>query len=563
MLASEASLPNSALNHANANLVLAMLENTPLVAVQGFGLDGVIRYWNPTSTIQYGITAGQAIGKHMDDVFVSLRGGMNSIQDTIVRVTQDLQPTPPAEVEVITSSDRRLWIFSTIIPLVHEGQVVELYCMDVDITERKQAERELKAKEEFLQSVFSTLPNFMYVYDLEQQAYIFTNSTVGEVLGYTNLDVLSGRVRLNQLVHPTDKSKYNDAVRQLATSDHADTLLAAEYRIRHANQQWLWVLDRMKVLERHADGTPRSIIGSMQDIDQWKNAERDIEKLLVNARNKNRSIEDQNVALAAKNDELAQNQERLKHINAELEEKSQELMQQRAQLEVTLEEMEERNFELDQLVYKVSHDIRSPLTSMLGLINVIKLDPSLAQESLSHMEQSVRRLDEFVKSMLNYAKANRVESQQQEIDFGQLIRQCFSDFTYMDGFETIEKKLDIRGEVETFRGDKLRIDIILRNLVANAIKYYNPRNAPSYINIDIEVKDKVCSITLTDNGIGIRPEFMSKIFEMFFRATENSTGSGLGLYIVKQTVDRLKGHIDISSQFGTGTTVTLRLPSTI
>jgi PAS domain S-box-containing protein len=547
----------------NTSLATAMLENTPLVAVQGFGLDGVIRYWNPTSTAQYGISAEQALGKQMDDVFVSLGGSLGSIRAAIDAVVQTKQPTPPAEVEVVTSSNRRLWIFTTIVPLLREGEVVELYCMDVDITERKQAERELKSKEAFLQSVFSTLPNFMYVYDLDQQVYIFTNSTVSEVLGYTNLDVLSGRVQLNQLVHPSEKTKYDAAVRQLATSDHEDTLVAAEYRIKHANRQWLWVLDRMKVLEHHADGSPRSIIGSMQNIDQWKNAERDIEKLLVNTRNKNRDIQERNEALAAKNQELAQNQERLKLINAELEEKSELLLQQRAQLEQTLEEMEERNFELDQLVYKVSHDIRSPLTSMLGLINVIKLDPSLAQESLDHMEQSVRRLDEFVKSMLNYAKANRVESQQQSIDFGQLIRQCLSDFTYMDGFETIEKKVDIRGEVDSFRGDKLRIDIILRNLVANAIKYYNPRNAPSYILIEIEVKDKVCEITVADNGIGIRPEFLTKVFDMFFRATESSNGSGLGLYIVKQTVDRLKGSIDIRSEFGVGTTVKLRLPSTV
>jgi signal transduction histidine kinase len=100
----------------------------------------------------------------------------------------------------------------------------------------------------------------------------------------------------------------------------------------------------------------------------------------------------------------------------------------------------------------------------------------------------------------------------------------------------------------------------LSNIISNAYKYYNAANR-SYLKINVKVTPFVLEMEFHDNGIGIKKEYVKKVFDMFYRATEKSQGSGLGMYIVKQAVDKLKGSIKVKSTFGKGTTIKITLPN--
>jgi signal transduction histidine kinase len=268
---------------------------------------------------------------------------------------------------------------------------------------------------------------------------------------------------------------------------------------------------------------------------------------------------------------------RLLHLNQQLEEKNkalvageeelyaanEELTSQQEELKQTVEELASRNFELDQLVYKTSHDIRSPLTSILGLANVMRAEKDTSQWPLylSLIENRVQTLDRFVQSMISYAKANRGELDIQLIDFTSIVAQTKHDLAYMKGFDSLDIRLVNTGEQVEFYGDVFRIQILFNNIISNAIKYQNTYAENHYLQIAIHQTLQYVEITFTDNGIGIKEGHQARIFDMFYRATESTDGSGLGLYIVKQTVERMKGKISLKSQYGQMTQFAVRIPN--
>jgi PAS domain S-box-containing protein len=286
---------------------------------------------------------------------------------------------------------------------------------------------------------------------------------------------------------------------------------------------------------------------TMQDL-QWLN-------LQFAERNQELFIKEEELATA--NEELIAQQEDLRIIN-------EQLLEHQAELEVALQELSDRNFELDQIVYRTSHDIRSPLASVLGLINIMKLEgiPDNLTEYIQRIEASIKKLERFANSMLDFAKVSRTDKRMEVIDFEEVIEKFWDDFRYLPNFEKIERKLEIQNrDAQPFLSDLFRIEIIFRNLISNAIKYANPMREDSFLHISIVIESKIAQIVIKDNGIGIRQEYLDKVFDMFFRATEKSEGTGLGLYIVKQTVEKLNGKIDIQSVFGEGTEIKIQLLS--
>lgn len=249
----------------------------------------------------------------------------------------------------------------------------------------------------------------------------------------------------------------------------------------------------------------------------------------------------------------------LKRLNEELLHQNSQLAAQEEELKSTLEELSERNFELDQLMYKTSHDLRSPLSSIMGLVNLARMDRSEENQAdyLNKIEDRIKKLDDFIRSMLDYARVNRVEVSYEKIDLKRMIANCIHQLEYLENFTAVTTTVQARDVHITT--DPLRINIIFGNIISNAYKYYNPE-VESHLKIKIAVKQDHTEVLFTDNGIGIKPEHLDKIFNMFYRATERSQGSGLGMYIVQQAVEKLRGMITISSEYGKGTKILLRLP---
>jgi signal transduction histidine kinase len=232
------------------------------------------------------------------------------------------------------------------------------------------------------------------------------------------------------------------------------------------------------------------------------------------------------------------------------------------ELKAAMEELSERNFELDQLMYKTSHDLRSPLSSIMGLVNLANIDKDTASRDqyLSKIDGRIRKLDDFIRSMLNYARVNRADVALTEINIKDLVSSSIRELDHLDNFKSIKTSVDISGDAVPFRSDELRVKIIFSNIISNAYKYYNG-DVKSYLKIKIEITQLVLKIEFKDNGIGIKREHLDKIYNMFYRATDRSQGSGLGMYIVKQAVERLRGTINLKSEYGRGTTIKITLPN--
>ncbi|HYF67071.1 MAG TPA: PAS domain S-box protein [Ohtaekwangia sp.] len=251
----------------------------------------------------------------------------------------------------------------------------------------------------------------------------------------------------------------------------------------------------------------------------------------------------------------------VKALNEELTEQNKQLAAQELELKSTLEQLSERNFELDQLMYKTSHDLRSPLSSIMGLINLANLDrdPEALQQYLLKIEGRVKKLDEFIRSMLDYARVNRVDIVHEEIDLQVLAKSCITELEYLDNFHQLKTEIHTSVPKVICKSDKLRLKIIFSNIISNAYKYLN-QEVDSYLKIEIVCTKDHTRLIFEDNGIGIKTEYVDKIFNMFYRATDRSQGSGLGMYIVKQAVERLNGTIKLKSEYGKGTTLDIMLP---
>jgi PAS domain S-box-containing protein len=226
------------------------------------------------------------------------------------------------------------------------------------------------------------------------------------------------------------------------------------------------------------------------------------------------------------------------------------------------EDLKKANTELDRFVYSASHDLRAPIASVLGLISLCKLTNNVDEikSYLSLQEKSVIKLDNFIHDILDYSRNARLEMVSEKIQFQELLDSVFEQHSYMDKSKHIAKIINLK-EKEDFFSDKSRLLIICNNIISNSIRYSNLKREEPCIEVNINIEKQFAFIEFVDNGVGIAREHISKVFEMFYRANDSQTGSGLGLYIVKETVQKLKGNIKIDSELGNGTKILIQIPN--
>lgn len=228
------------------------------------------------------------------------------------------------------------------------------------------------------------------------------------------------------------------------------------------------------------------------------------------------------------------------------------------------EELVKINKELDSFVYSVSHNLRAPLMSVLGLINLVQLENKQVDNNLNHyfqmIQHSIYKLDDTLKEILDYSRNARSVLNIIEVDIRKMIEESFERLKYMEGSENISKSIGVPHNLP-FYTDPYRLSVIINNLVSNAIKYRDVTKDHNVLKVEANVAHNNLEISVTDNGIGIPKEYLHKIFEMFYRATDRSEGAGLGLYIVRETVDKLQGSIAVQSEVGQGTTFRITLPN--
>lgn len=228
------------------------------------------------------------------------------------------------------------------------------------------------------------------------------------------------------------------------------------------------------------------------------------------------------------------------------------------------EELVKINKELDSFVYSISHNLRSPLSSVLGLVNIAKIDTNKSVEATDHyftlIENSVLKLDHTLKEILDYSQNTRTDLEIGSVDVRKLIDDCFENLKYIKGYDEVQRYVHIKTGAPLYT-DRHRLSIILNNLFMNALRYRDESKDKSIINIEVNISPATATFIVRDNGIGIADEHIPRIYEMFFRATERSDGAGLGLYIVKEMIARLQGSIMITSTCFQESCVTMSIPN--
>ncbi len=230
------------------------------------------------------------------------------------------------------------------------------------------------------------------------------------------------------------------------------------------------------------------------------------------------------------------------------------------QLKIRVDQLQKTNYELDRFVYSVSHDLRAPLSSILGLVNVAELEPQSEVSYLKMIRDRIQTLDNFIRSILDYSRNSRTELNSKKVDFSELIEAVKENLRTVNGFSLLDIQTNIQQTVP-FVSDPVRLAIIFRNLFSNAIRFRDGHKPKSTLAVNITCKSQYAHIIVSDNGIGIAEEHQHKVFDMFYRATEQGVGSGIGLYLVKETVTKLSGTIRLTSRFGEFTEFEIILPS--
>jgi signal transduction histidine kinase len=225
------------------------------------------------------------------------------------------------------------------------------------------------------------------------------------------------------------------------------------------------------------------------------------------------------------------------------------------------EELMKVNHELDNFVYSVSHNLRAPLTSVLGLLNLAAHDQQDKKIAPLHemMRTSIVNLDKTLSDILQYSKNARSNVQTEEVSWSELIHESIDKLQYLENSRNISWQIDVR-QNEPFYSDKDRLSTALTNILSNAI-LYSQTNRSSVVTIKADISTTQGTIIIQDNGIGIREDLQPRIYDMFFRGTERSQGAGLGLYITREIMKRLNATISISSVHNNGTTVSITIPN--
>jgi PAS domain S-box-containing protein len=229
----------------------------------------------------------------------------------------------------------------------------------------------------------------------------------------------------------------------------------------------------------------------------------------------------------------------------------------------SIEQLKNKNEELNLFVYKASHDLKSPISSMMGIMSIINntKDENEIKTCLKMLDDCIQLSNNVINDLLILGRITYGKLHFENIDINQVIDNILNVLVKFIGFNEIKIDIDIDESIQAFYTEKGLFQSIMLNLMENAIKYRQHGAKNSYLKIQIAPYDKGILIEVEDNGVGIKETHHPNIMKMFYRATQNSHGSGLGLYIVKMSFFKLNGSITFDSTYLKGTIFKIYLPS--
>jgi signal transduction histidine kinase len=217
--------------------------------------------------------------------------------------------------------------------------------------------------------------------------------------------------------------------------------------------------------------------------------------------------------------------------------------------------------ELDFLIYSISHDLRSPILSVKGLLMLINQFEKLNPQQYSYLkmaESSTDRLDQTIYDMLDFADNATIELKSESFNIRVMVQEIFDDLKFLAKVP-IDFQINIAGS-DIVYADRKRIKTIIKNLASNAVKYSRKDSDDAFVKFTMLQNHQSIEFEIADNGIGIPEEEQEKIFEMFYRYAPDTNGSGLGLFIVKEVLAKIGGTISLKSARLKGSAFRVNLP---
>lgn len=222
-------------------------------------------------------------------------------------------------------------------------------------------------------------------------------------------------------------------------------------------------------------------------------------------------------------------------------------------------QLEEKNKDLNTLIYKITHDLRGPVCSILGLTEIARKDLE-ENEYIVKIAESALKLDTILISLMDTMYNREASVSNDKINFKSIINEIRSKFQFIEPYKDVKIEFSSKGK-KPFYSDLKIITSILQNIIENSCKYKDHSMKTPVVRIEITITDENALLTISDNGIGIPSEIQNKVFDMFYRGNLDSRGSGLGLYLVKTGIEKLKGKISMESVLKKGTKFDILLPN--
>lgn len=464
--------------------------------------NGVVKYITPSVYTVTGYTQKEVIGVNFLD-FVHA-GSRQSAGNTFAKnlSIKEEEEGKQGIYKVKHKDGSTIWIENSSTNLFGDPDINALVAVFRDVTQRVKAEQRMLDNQRLLEQAQEIGHMGNWIAELTEDGNSWWSKEALSIYGMTTEEFDGKAETYFRFVHPDDINRMYE-VSGKAIQEHATFSL--EHRIVLKDGTIKWVYNR--AFAEYENGQAVRLIGIVQDITSRKLAENELLK---------------------KNEELTQ-----------------------------------INKELDQFVYSASHDIRSPIMSILGLVNIAEdeiSDPSAA-EYFKMIEATALKLDEFTMEIINWSRNRRGDISPDIIDVTAIVRDIVESLRHQKIARNVEFLLNAK-PFQPFVTDKLRLQIILSNLISNAIIYQKPDATDGYVKISSSVDaDETLWLEVEDNGVGIDENNLSKIFGMFTRLSDNSRGSGLGLYIVREAVEKLQGSLNVTSEAGTGSKFTVSIPS--
>ncbi|MDR3562000.1 MAG: PAS domain S-box protein [Negativicutes bacterium] len=421
------------------------------------------------------------------------------------------------EIRTIHKGGKTVWVRVSAQPVwnAERNELAGIYGAVIDITERKRAEEIIKASEKRLSLIFDTVGDVIYLLSIEPEdcfRFESINPAFLTVTGLKREQVVGKRIEevLPEAAHALVIGKYKQAIRENKTvrweevSEYPTGRLYGEVAV---TPYW------------NSAGVCTHLVGSVHDTTEIRNAEEEIRKL-----------------------------------NRELE---QRVAERTAQLQAA-------NKELESFSYSVSHDLRAPLRAINGFAAIIarRHRASLNEEGRHYVDNIVQasdRMGHLIDDLLTYSRVGRTGVRHEPVPMDEALAPLVSDLETR--LPQIGATLQVEGRLPTVLGDKTLIYRIFSNLVENAITYRR-RDVPLRITIAAQSDDKTATLRVSDNGIGIQPEYYEKIFNIFQRlhSDDEYPGTGIGLATVKKSAELLGGSVWVESTPGEGSTFFVKLP---